>query len=274
MNILSLGAGVQSSTVLLMSCRGILPRLDGAIFADVGWEPPAVYAYINAVLKPEAEKAGIPIHVCSKGDLRADALRSTIRSYDAESGGRWASMPLYTKGTGSQGTEGQLRRQCTKEYKITPVHQKLRLLLNGREKKAALWFGISADEKRRMRFSQVGWIEHVYPLIFELDRPYHRVDCLRWMEQAGFPMPPRSACIGCPYHSDAEWRAIKHQPDLWLDAVEFDAAIRLQGMTGSAIHSEVYLHRSCKPLPMIDFESLEDKGQQNWINECEGMCGV
>ena len=36
LNVLSLGAGVQSSTLLLMSCRGVLPKLDAAIFADTG----------------------------------------------------------------------------------------------------------------------------------------------------------------------------------------------------------------------------------------------
>lgn len=34
-NILSLGAGVQSTTVLLMSCLGELPPLDCAIFNDI-----------------------------------------------------------------------------------------------------------------------------------------------------------------------------------------------------------------------------------------------
>ena len=37
--ILNLGAGVQSSTVLLMSIHGELPHIDHAIFADTGWEP-------------------------------------------------------------------------------------------------------------------------------------------------------------------------------------------------------------------------------------------
>ncbi|KKN55324.1 hypothetical protein LCGC14_0583140, partial [marine sediment metagenome] len=43
LRILSLGAGVQSTAVLLMSCQGVLPPLDAAVFADTGWEPKAVY---------------------------------------------------------------------------------------------------------------------------------------------------------------------------------------------------------------------------------------
>ena len=38
MRVLSLGAGVQSSTLLLMACHGEL-ELDAAIFADTQWEP-------------------------------------------------------------------------------------------------------------------------------------------------------------------------------------------------------------------------------------------
>src|SRR5437764_521642 len=43
LRVLSLGAGVQSTTVLLMAMRGeIRDKLDCAIFADTGWEPKAV----------------------------------------------------------------------------------------------------------------------------------------------------------------------------------------------------------------------------------------
>lgn len=274
LNILSLGAGVQSSVVFLMSCKGVLPKLDGAIFADTGWEPPAVYEWLKTVLEPAGLKADIPIHRCSKGNLRKDALRSSIRVYDKDEGGRWASMPLYTKGTSIDGSEGRLRRQCTKEYKIEPVHTMLRMLNKGKKgEPVRLWFGISADEKRRMRISKVGWLEHYYPLIFGLDHPLHRHDCLRWLDSNGFPVAPRSACLGCPYHNNQEWRDIQRDPVLWRDVVEFDAAIRGQGLRG-AIKSEAYLHRSCKPLPMIDFSTPEERGQQNWLNECEGMCGV
>ncbi len=61
-DVLSLGAGVQSTCVLLMSCRGVLPKLDCAVFADTGWEPKAVYDHLEW-LKGEAERAGIPVHV-------------------------------------------------------------------------------------------------------------------------------------------------------------------------------------------------------------------
>lgn len=267
MNILSLGAGVQSSTVLLMSCRGVLPRLDGAIFADTQWEPAAVYQWLDDVLQPEADKAGIPIYRVTKGNIRDDALRSRMRSdeYKKIEGGRWASMPLYTQ-LPDRHEEGQIRRQCTKEYKIDPIQRELRRLAGG--KRVTLWMGISGDEMRRMRISKVRWIEHYYPLVFGFDRPAHRRDCVDWLEKQGFPLAPRSACIGCPYRSDAEWRSLP--ADEFSDAVEFDRSIRQVG----GLMAETYLHRSCKPLDQVDFRSAEELGQRNWLNECEGMCGV
>lgn len=267
MNVLSLGAGVQSSTVLLMSCWGVLPKLDAAIFADTGWEPQAVYDWLT-VLEVEGEKAGIPIYRVKHGDIRSDAIRSKM-PYNKDDGERWASMPLFTDNTAF----GQLRRQCTKEYKIQPIERKVRELWGDQDRTVGCvsqWMGISGDEMRRCRTSRQYWIMFYYPLIFAFDRPWHRHDCVNWLRQHGFDKVPRSACLGCPYHSDDEWRAIKANPEQWADVVAFDEAIR----TTLTIKSGAYLHRSCRPLPMVDLESLEDKGQQNWLNECEGMCGV
>lgn len=266
LNILSLGAGVQSSTVLLMSCLGVLPKLDAAIFADTQWEPMAVYEWLT-VLQTEVDKAGIPLYTVTAGDIRADALRSRMRTeeYEKSEGGRWASMPLYTQLKDKDG-EGMIRRQCTKEYKIDPVQRKARELSGSKPIK--LWMGISGDEMRRIRMSKVRWIEHYYPLVFGFDRPWHRHDCLRWLAAHGFDKVPRSACIGCPYRSNEEWRSL--QPNEWADAVEFDRSIRQLG----SLTADTFLHRSCQPLDMVDMSTKEERGQQNWLNECEGMCGV
>ena len=44
---LSLGAGVQSSTLALMIAHGELEPVDAAIFADTGWEPKKVYVWLD-----------------------------------------------------------------------------------------------------------------------------------------------------------------------------------------------------------------------------------
>lgn len=51
LKVLSLGAGVQSSTLLLMACEGELP-IDAAIFADTGFADSAARRLL-ALLKPD-----------------------------------------------------------------------------------------------------------------------------------------------------------------------------------------------------------------------------
>ena len=53
LRILSLGAGVQSSAVLLMSCDGVLPKLDCAIFADTGWEGRRTISFSDNGWRPQ-----------------------------------------------------------------------------------------------------------------------------------------------------------------------------------------------------------------------------
>jgi hypothetical protein len=273
--ILSLGAGVQSSTVLLMSCVGDLPKLDAAIFADTQWEPAAVYTHL-AWLEQEAANNNIPVYRVSKGNIKADALRSSVRGYVTEDGGRAASLPYYTRTIGQE-KEGMLRRQCTNEYKIQPIHKKLRELAGYPPRQVIptgaveLWFGISREEMRRARLSQVRWIVHRYPLLFDV--PLTRQMCLRWLHEHGFPEPPRSACIGCPFHSDAEWRRMRdQQPAEFAEACAFDAAVR----DHEKMRESVFLHRSCQPLAEVDLSTLEERGQGLlWSSEeCTGYCGA
>lgn len=119
-----------------------------------------------------------------------------------------------------------------------------------------------------MKESRVKYIINRWPLI---EKGISRNDCLLWMKKHGYPEPPRSSCIGCPFHNDNEWRAIKADPMNWADACEVDRAIRRQpGFKG-----EQFAHRSMIPLSSVDFSTDEERGQGNlFVNECEGMCGV
>lgn len=61
MNVISLGAGVQSTTLLLMAVHGeITPKPEYAIFSDTGWEPTKVYKHLE-LLRMIAKKAGIKV---------------------------------------------------------------------------------------------------------------------------------------------------------------------------------------------------------------------
>jgi len=280
-NVLNLGAGVQSSCVLLMSCKGILPKIDFAVFADTGWEPKAVYEHLKW-LTTEAAKHDIPVHIVSAGNLKEAALVSQVRGKKTD-GVRWASLPLRV--LNQDGSTGMIRRQCTKEYKIEPIRQFLRKEVlhlaphkhAPREPVIDQWFGISKDEAGRSRTSDAKWLRFQYPLLNwplkVLDRPWTRQDCKTWLKE-NYPERdvPRSACIGCPYHVNHEWRQMQvNSPEEFQEAVDFDKAVRNSG----GMKGDVYVHRKCVPLDTIDFRSDIEHGQGLlWQDECDGMCGV
>lgn len=256
LRILSLGAGVQSSTMFLRSCRGELPRADVAIFADTQAEPKAVYRYLN-ILKDIGNRYGIPIETVTAGDLFQAVTKPES----------FAPIPFFSARNGLH-TVGMAKRQCTYQYKIRPIRKRIRELLRDRRgEQAELMIGISLDEIARMKPSGVKYIENTYPLIYIAK--WTRSDCLAWLRNH-YPMPPRSACSFCPYHSDREWAQIKlHDRDAWADALSVDRALRDRpGMTG-------YLHREARPLDLIDFRDAPGQMELGlFTNECEGMCGV
>ena len=265
LHVISLGAGVQSSTLALMFATGELsPMPDCAIFSDTGAEPRAVYEWLDWL------EAQLPFPVYRI--MKAEGLRQNI--IDSIAGARFAGAPFFTESQSSDG--GQLRRQCTREFKVEPITKKLRELVGlkyreraPREILVTQYIGISYDEMIRMKPSHEHWIEHKWPLV---DLGMRRLDCLQWMDRHGYPRPPRSACTFCPYHSDDEWKRLKESPADWNAAVEIDELIR-NGVRGTT--EKLYLHRSLKPLTEVDFSSPEDMGQQNLFGaECEGMCGV
>jgi len=267
LKILSLGAGVQSTTLLLMSCKGELPKLDCAIFADTGWEPKAVYEHFDW-LKAESEKYGIPVHVVSEGNLRDHEVHSEMRN-----GKSPVMIPYRTK---KDGKIGMIRRQCTNHYKIKPINKFIRRSLLGLEKgqrykgePVTVWKGISSDESRRATISKDWWYDFEYPLIDPSNMT--RFHCIKWFEKHYNRPLPRSACIGCPYKGPKEWAELKkNYPEEWQDAIEFDRAMRKKG----GEKGDFFLTRECIPLEELDLMSPEDHGQLGFSEECMGMCGV
>ena len=66
MVVLSLGAGVQSSAMAVMSAKGDLPPVDCAIFADTGYEPKGIYTYLNYL----SNILPFPIFKVKKGNIK------------------------------------------------------------------------------------------------------------------------------------------------------------------------------------------------------------
>ena len=70
---ISLGAGVQSTTMALLAAHGeIGPMPDCAIFADTGWEPKAVYEHLEWLMSGNV--LPFPVHIVSAFDHTQTAL--------------------------------------------------------------------------------------------------------------------------------------------------------------------------------------------------------
>ena len=267
---LSLGAGVQSSTIFLMCCYGELEPIDAAVFADTMWEPKVVYKWLDFLIS-EGNKHGIKIHKVQSGNIRDDALISQVRGIKSKGQRKWMAMPLFTDNP--DGSVGMIRRQCTSEYKIRPLEKKFRLLAGYKKYQRIppgsieVWKGISMDEANRASISDKKWITFYYPLI---EKRMRRSDCRYWFTKRGLPQPPRSACLGCTYHSNREWRKIRDEsPDEWRDVVAFDKAIRKCG----GKRSDVFLHHDRIPLDEVNLD--RDSSQLSlFSDECMGVCGV
>ena len=280
LKILSLGAGIQSSTLLLMSLKGELPKLDHAICADTGWEPQEVYDHLEW-LKPLAEAGGIPLHVVSNGNIKEISVRGFVEGKEGL-GQRYATMPLRI--LNPDGSEGIIRRQCTTEFKIVPIERFIKKEILGLKHRAHWpkeivvdqWFGISSDEIIRIRTPAEKWKRNIYPLCnlpeTYLPKTFSRQSCVAWLGENYPDQPmPRSACIGCPYHDNKTWRDLRdRRPDEWKDAVEVDKQIR----HGKGMKGEGYLHRSLKPLAEADLGDELDQGMfAGFREECLGYCG-
>ncbi len=139
-------------------------------------------------------------------------------------------------------------------------------------KRCVQWIGISVDEVHRMKPSKRANVKSCWPLV---DARISRHDCLEWMKKNGYPVPPRSACIYCPFHSDNVWRQLRdEEPDEFRNAVEFEK--RIQNAYAKRGFNQIpFLHDTRINLDQVDFSTDEDHGQQVMFGgECEGMCGV
>ena len=156
MRALSLGAGVQSTAVLLLALDGVIEPYGSIVFADTGDEPAAVYEHLDRL------REVAPVVTVSRGRR----LSSTI-------GDTFLPIPLF------DGRGGMGQRQCTRQFKLRPIRHYLRTL----DESIELSVCISTDEYLRAKDSGLLWCRNTFPL---LDLGWSRVDCSTYLaDQAG-----------------------------------------------------------------------------------------
>jgi sarcosine oxidase delta subunit len=237
-----------------MVALGDLEPVDVAIHADTTHEASGTYSFAER-WTPWLEERGVRVVTVISKQAQPIQMVTT----------QWTDIPAFTT-VPDNPKGGQLRRQCTGSWKVNGLRQWLQANRNGQ--RIEQWLGISLDEFQRMKDSDVKYITHRWPLI---ERRMTRWDCQRYLETNGLEVPPKSACVFCPYHNQAAWRELKAEGGAdWQKAVEVDEAIRKVRPP-----YDLFIHPARIPLTDIDLRSEQDKGQLSlWDAECSGICGV
>lgn len=143
-----------------MSALGKLPPVDFAIHADTSWERSETYAFARKWM-PWLMRHGIRVATVQPAEKR----RNPFYSVNVSS----TFLPAFTISL-ADGTHGQLRRQCTGAWKITPIRRFVSHLLKaqGESKQPGTveqWIGITLDEAHRARQNDVQYIVNRHPFL-------------------------------------------------------------------------------------------------------------
>lgn len=234
----SSGGGVQSIAALVLSAEGAID-FPIHLFSNVGddSEYPDTLRYVRKVAMPYAEKHGIEFREIVKMPRGQERTLYGVLTRD---GSRSINIPMRMNDTGAPGT-----RSCTSDFKIRRIAAIQKELGATNEKPAITGLGISLDEFQRARTdSGIAWQTLEYPLI---DLRLTRQDCVNIIARAGLPIPPKSACWFCPFHSMTEWRRLKeHQPDLFAKSAALEMLIN--DRRAALGRDPMWLTRSLVPL--------------------------
>lgn len=289
---MSFGGGVQSTALaflvlekhpkLLSACDGILPDL--FVFADTGDEPQDLYPHINR-MADLLRAAGYHFEIVRTplGDLSAHIIRAAEQGHR-----RGEQLPFFVHDAAKYKLAHAISRRCTKAFKIDPIRRFATFwygIHRGKPHAAGaiqMCLGLSADEKQRLKHGPVPgqeWATYFQPLAA---MNWHRADCENYLASKtyadGSPVRVmRSACVFCPFHSMAEWRAIKANPADWAKAVAVDEALERAHTNGGAFgfKSPLYLNNRGARLRDLDLRAPAPDDQRSLFdNECAGVCGV
>lgn len=176
--ILSFGAGVDSTAIIVYHLYVRSLDIDHVVFADAGAEFPETYDNVE-LIKTLCEEAGIPFHIVKKGG-------ETILEWCL----RLGIVPVMAGGA----------HVCSQKFKGDVIQAWAKL--NKFENPVYL-IGIEADEGHRLRrFSppKGSVSRYEYPLV---DMGMNRAACEDLLKRYGFKVR-KSSCMFCPFMSPAE----------------------------------------------------------------------
>lgn len=267
--VISYGGGVQSTAMIVLATQGIIPNVDAALFSNVGddSEHPATNRYVREVMIPWAAERGLPVHELHRTIMKTGE-RQTLwqRMMDYEGDKLREPIPVY----GSNGAP--LSRSCTADHKIKVLGRWIKENAKKEDLPIDVLIGISVDEiERAGRGKDEKWERRLYPL---LDLGMNRAKCIEVIRKAGLPIPPKSSCFFCPFHSMTVWSELRRdEPDLFEKAARLeDTLIARREARGM---DPVYLTRRCRPIRDAVIEASESLFGDGAFNNggCdEGFC--
>lgn len=274
----SYGGGRQSTAMLVLAKRGVID-FPVFLFANVGddSESPETLAYVREVAMPYGAKHGIEVI-----ELRMEGRAGTPVTLRSRLTKR-KSMMIPVRQSGGVPAS----RSCTAEFKAR-VMAKWRVAHGASEENPAITaIGFSVDEAYRVnkrkaslrpgaRKGEKRPIEQlVYPLL-TIDREQvgigsgvgmNLTDCVALIEDEGLPLPPKSACWFCPWHSSLHWRRMRSEnPEQFAEACAIEAMLSERSQARGA--GPVFMHDALVPLPAltggegVEYLSLDFDGVQ------------
>ena len=232
----SFGGGVQSMACLVLAAQGKIDY-QTFLFSNVGddSEYPETMIYLREVAIPYAKRHGLNLIELKK--TRRDGTTETLweKLHRTE---RSIDIPMRL----SSGAPGN--RSCTADFKIKVVSKWMRQAGATKDDPGVVGIGISTDEIRRMKPSQLPHLINAHPLI---DLELTRDDCKKLISDAGLPVPPKSSCFFCPFHTIKEWRRLyDEQPELFARSVALEKMINERRLALG--RDPMYLTGALRPL--------------------------
>ena len=124
-HLISLGAGVQSSTLALMAAKGeVGPMPKAALFADTQAEPESVYKWLDWL----ETQLPFPVYRVTAGSLTAEQLRTRVSK---KTGNIYVKTMIPAYVLKPEGGKGLLGRKCTADFKVKVILKKARELGGG-----------------------------------------------------------------------------------------------------------------------------------------------
>lgn len=218
LRVISYGGGVQSTALIVLATQGKIGHVDAALISNVGddSEHPATLDFVRNIAMPWAAERGLTIH-----ELQPTRKNEPISLYTGIMDGRVGdAIPVF----GEQGNP--MRRVCTADFKIKTVHRWLKDNGATKDNPATVCLGISTDEiERAGRGISAKYEVREYPL---LTLGLNRTNCEQIIREAGLPVPPKSSCFFCPFHSELAWSELRRDhPDLFDKAQELEDHLQL-----------------------------------------------